>query len=263
MRDAGGTRDSSGISHSDPASGITSPPHPSPLNVYVKRMRSLPLLAFVASLATTARAQVVSLDEGSFTISRAGNRVGREDFSIRSSSTTTGPMLVARGVVSIGPRHIEPSQNTDTSGSVINYNTTVKEGGRDVVKYSGVSARDHFQAHTSRPEGESSREFRLAPGTVAVEDEVMHQLWFIARRGPGAVVAVLAPLRNVVENVHVELIGNESITIDAQEIAARHLRLRTEGSGVTRDVWLDPSGRLLQVVVPATKILAVRDDPPR
>jgi hypothetical protein len=206
---------------------------------------------------------VVSLDEGSFTISRAGNRVGREDFSIRSSSTPAGPMLVARGVVSIGARRIEPSQNTDTSGGVLNYNTTVKEGGRDVVTYSGKSARDHYQAHTSRPEGESSREFRLAPGTVAVEDEVMHQLWFIARRGPGAVVEVLSPLRNIVENVRVELVGNERITIDAQELPARHLRLRTEGSAVTRDVWLDPSGRLLQVVVPAAKILAVRDDPPR
>ncbi len=227
-------------------------------------MRTLPLLAFVASLATTAHAQVISLDEGSFTISRAGNRVGREDFSIRSSSTTAGgPMLVARGVVSIGQRRIEPSQNADTSGGVLNYNTTVKEGGRDVVVYSGKAARDHYQAHTSRPEGESSREFRLAPGTVAVEDEVMHQLWFVARRGPGAVVTVLAPLRNVIETVHVDLVGDEHITIDGQELPARHLRLRTEGSGVTRDVWLDPSGRLLQVVVPAAKILAVRDDPPR
>jgi hypothetical protein len=214
-------------------------------------------------LATTAGAQVISLDEGSFTISRAGARVGREDFSIRSSPTPAGTMLVARGVVSLGPRRIDPSQNTDTSGGVLNYNTTIKEGGRDVVTYSGKSARDHYQAHTSRPEGESSREFRLAPGTVAVEDDVMHQLWLIARRGPGAVVPVLAPLRNVVENVRVELIGNERISIDGRDLPARHLRLHTEGSGATRDVWLDPSGRLLQVVVPAAKIVALRDDPPR
>ena len=91
----------------------------------------------------------------------------------------------------------------------------------------------------------------------------MHQLWFIARRGPGATVAVLAPLRNVIEQVRVELVGDERLTIDQQEIEARHLRLRTEGTGATRDVWLDASGHILQVAIPAAKILAVRDDPPR
>ena len=226
-------------------------------------MRPLPFAVLVAALATTARAQVISLDEGSFTITRAGARVGREDFSIRSSPARGGSMLNAHGVVVIGARHIEPSQNTDTSGGVLNYNTTVKEGGRDVVIYSGESARDHYRARTSRPEGESSREFRLPPGTVAVEEDVMHQLWFIARRGPGATVEVLAPLRNVIERVHVELVGDEPIAIDGQQVKSRHLRLRTEGSGAIRDVWVDASGRLLQAAIPAAKIVAVRDDPPR
>jgi hypothetical protein len=222
-------------------------------------MRLLPLLAFVATLATTARAQVTSLDEGSFTILRAGARAGREDFSIKSSPG----QFAAHGVVSMGQRRIEPSQNTDTSGAVLNYNSTVKDGGRDVVVYSGKFARDHYQARTSRPEGETWREFRLPAGTVAVEDDIIHQLWFIARRGPGAIVPVLAPLRNAIERVRIELVGEERLAIDGQSIPARHLRLRTDGSGVTRDVWLDSSDRILQVEIPAAKILAVRDDPPR
>ena len=172
-------------------------------------------------------------------------------------------MLVAHGVVAVGPRHIEPSQNTDTSGAVLKYNNTVKDGVRDLVFYSGEFGRDHYRARTARPEGESWREFRLPPATVAVEDEVMHQLWFITRRGPGATVYVLAPLRNVIEKVRVELAGDERVAIDGQDIAARHLRLRTEGSGATRDVWVDASGRILQVAIPAARILAVRDDPPR
>lgn len=226
-------------------------------------MQPIRVFALVTLLAAAASAQVTSLDEGSFTITRAGNRVGREDFSIRSSTASGAPMLVAHGVVVIGSRRIEPSQNADTSGGVLNYNTTVKESGRVMVTYSGKLARDHYQARALRPEGESSREFRLPPGTVAVEDDVLHQLWLIARRGPGAVVPVLAPLRNAVERVHVELVGTEQLTIDAHEYAARHLRLRTEGTGVTREVWLDASGRLLQVAVPASRLVAVRDDPPR
>jgi hypothetical protein len=224
-------------------------------------MRPILAIAFVATLAATARAQVISLDEGSFTIMRGGVRVGREDFSIRSSPGSGG--IVAHGVVALGVRHIEPSQNADTNGAVRNYNTTIKDGPRNVVIYSGVFARDHYRARTLRPEGESWREFRLPAATVAVEDDVIHQLWFITRRGPGAAVPVLAPLRNAIELVRVELVGNERLTIDQHEMEARHLRLRTEGSGAIRDVWLDASGRILQAAIPAARILAVRDDPPR
>ncbi len=227
------------------------------------RMRPIPLLALAACLASTARAQVISLDEGSFTVMRAGNRIGREDFSIRSSPSAGGPSLVAHGVVAIGSRRIEPKLNADTSGGVLKYETEVRENGRTTVMYSGKLIRDHYQARSTRPEGESSREFRLPPGTVAVEDDVLHQLWFIARRGPGATVSVLSPLRNVVETVRVELVGSELLTIDTHELQTRHLRLRTEGSGVTKDVWVDAAGRLLKVVIPATNIVAVRDEAPR
>jgi hypothetical protein len=226
-------------------------------------MRPFPLLALVAAFATTARAQVISLDEGSFTLTRGGARVGREDFSIRRDTSAAGSPYFAHGVVAMGPRRIEPKMNADTNGAVLNYETAVRENGREVVGYSGKLARDHYVAHSVRPDGESSREFRLPPGTVVAEDDVIHQLWFIVRRGPGAVVPVLAPLRNVVETVRVELIGNERLTIDSREFQAQHLRLRTEGSGATRDVWVDAGGRLLQVVIPAGRMVAQRDEPPR
>jgi hypothetical protein len=226
-------------------------------------MRPLPSLALAMLLAATARAQVASLDEGSFTIMRGGDRVGREDFSIRSSAQSGGPPFVSHAVVSMGTRRLEPRLNADTSGSVLNYDTEIRENGRVSVTYSGRFARDHYQARTLRADGESSREFRLPAGTVAAEDDVMHQLWFIARRGPGAIVPVLSPLRNVVETVRVELVGSEPVRIDTHDLEARHLRLRTEGSGVIRDVWIDAAGRLLKVAIPATRIVAVRDEIPR
>ncbi|MFI5246256.1 MAG: hypothetical protein ACHQQR_13565 [Gemmatimonadales bacterium] len=225
-------------------------------------MRPICLLILAGCLAATARAQVVSLDEGSFTLTRSGERLGREDFSIRSSASTGGPPFVAHAVVSIGTRRIEPRLNADSSGGVFNYDTEIRENGRVSVTYSGTSARDHYQARTRRPDGESLREFRLPPGTVAVEDDVVHQLWFIARRGPGAIVPVLAPLRNVVETVRVELVGTENLTLDSRDFRARHLRLRTEGSGATRDVWVDASGHLLKAEIPAARLVAVREEPP-
>jgi hypothetical protein len=224
-----------------------------------------PVLSFLLAtlLANPAGAQVTSLDEGSFTLMRGGDRIGREDFSIRSTPAAGGSAIVAHAVISMGARRIEPSLNADTAGAVVNYETTVTENGRVLLKYSGKLARDHFSARSSRPEGESSREFRLPAGTVAVEDEVVHQLWFVARRGPGASVKVLSPLRNVVETVRVSLVGDEHLTIDNHDLEARHLRLVTEGSGAVRDVWEDAGGRLLKVVIAATKFVAVRDEVPR
>jgi hypothetical protein len=194
---------------------------------------------------------------------RGGERIGREDFSIRSTPSAGVSAIVAHAVISMGPRRIEPSLNADTAGGVVNYETTVTENGRVLIKYGGKLARDHFSARASRPEGESSREFRLPAGTVAVEDEVVHQLWFVARRGPGASVKVLAPLRNTIETVRISLVGNEHLSIDNRDLEARHLRLVTEGSGATKDVWLDPGGRLLKVTIAATRFAAVRDEVPR
>jgi len=226
-------------------------------------MQLFRVLALSAVLATTGNAQVTSLDEGSFTILRAGDRVGREDFSIRSSPVGGRLVLVAHAVVAMGARRIEPSLNADSSSSMFNYDTEIKESGRVTVKYSGRLARDHYQARIGRPDGESLREFRLAPGTVAAEDDVIHQLWFIARRGPGATVTVLAPLRNVLETVRVEMVGTEVLRIDTSDLQARHLRIKTDGTGVIRDVWIDAEGHLLKVAIPAIKIVAVRDEPPR
>ncbi len=226
-------------------------------------MRPLRILALAACLSAPAFAQVTSLDEGSFTITRNGERVGREDFSIRKSPGPGGFVFVAHAIVALGTHRIEPSLSADTGGTVQKYQTEVRDGGRSSVTYSGVSARDHYTARSSRQDGESAREFRLPPRTVAAEDEVVHQLWFIARRGVGATVSVLAPLRGVVETVRVELVGDERISIDSHDIETRHLRLSTEGSGATRDVWVDAAGHLLKVVIPASKIVAVRDEKPR
>lgn len=218
--------------------------------------------ALGSGLATAGplAAQVTSADEGSFALLRAGERMGREDFSIRSAPSATGPILVAQGTVVIGTRRIKPGLNTDTSGAVLRYQNEVRSEGRVQESYSGQVTRDHYAARVLRDDGESLREFRLPPGTVVVDDDVCHQLWFVARRGAGARVPVLAPRRNVIETIVIELIGLETLGIDVQEFAVRHLRLRTEETGVMREVWMDDRGRILKVAMPAQQLVALRED---
>jgi hypothetical protein len=225
-------------------------------------MLRIPPAAFAAALLlgpSLGRAQVTTVDEGSFTITRGGVAAGREDFSIRSSVASGTPALIAQARITAGNRQVSPGLNADTSGFVLRYQDEVRVDGRVVETYSGQNTRDHYSARVHREGGESAREFRLPPGTVAADDGVVHQLWFIVRRGEGAAVPVLVPGRNVVEIVRVEVAGHETLTFDVREIQAIHLRLRTEGTGLVRDVWADAAGRVLKVAIQAERMVAIRN----
>jgi hypothetical protein len=59
-------------------------------------MKSLTLVALsVAAFAAPLVGQVTTLDEGSLTITVNGERVGREDFRIRSTPGANGSEVVA------------------------------------------------------------------------------------------------------------------------------------------------------------------------
>ena len=62
-------------------------------------------------------AQVTTVDEGSFTITRNGQTVGREEFTIRSTPGARGAQFVARGTVSYTDRRLAPALSADSSGA--------------------------------------------------------------------------------------------------------------------------------------------------
>ena len=223
-------------------------------------MRPLvPLLGVLAVIVTgPAAAQVVSLDEGSFTLYRDGERIGREDFSIRAAPGADGRILVAQATQSIGIRRTAPGVNADTSGFPVRYQREVRDGEQVIESYSGQVSRDRYASRLLYADGESAREFRLPPGTVAADDDIVHQLWFIARRGAGATVPVLVPRRNVVESVRVELVGPERLSIDLRQFETTRLLLRGPG-GTMREVWIGADGTILKASIPALRLVALRD----
>src|SRR5690242_11546187 len=92
-------------------------------------MRPLTLLALAAgAVATPLPAQVSTLDEGSFTITVNGDRVGREDFRIRSTPGANGPEVVATANVSYASRRVLPQMRTDSAGVPSLYVVEVKDG---------------------------------------------------------------------------------------------------------------------------------------
>jgi hypothetical protein len=217
------------------------------------------LLIATLGLANSASAQVRVVDEGSFTLYRDGNRVGREDFSIREAPGASGRVLVAQATITIGTRRVTPGVNADTSGAPVRYQREVRDSGAVVETYSGIVSRGRFASMLNQPTGESAREFRLPPGTVAVDDDVIHQLWFVTRRAPGSVVPVLVPRRNVVDSVRVVRVGPERVSIDLRQFETTHLRLEDASTGTAREVWVDAAGRIIKAAIPAIGVVSLRD----
>ncbi len=225
-------------------------------------LRTITRLAFAlatALAAGTAEAQVVVLDEGSFTLYKDGERIGREDFSIRTAPGGDGRVLVAQATVATGDRRVAPGINADTSGLPSRYQREVRVAGKVVESYRGQATRGRYSSSLMHSDGESAREFRLPAGTVAADDDIVHQLWFIARRGAGATVSVLVPRRNVVEMVRIETAGPERLSIDLRQYEATRLVLRTAVAGAVREVWVGADGRILKAAIPALGLVALRD----
>lgn len=213
----------------------------------------------IAAAGSTLGAQVRVIDEGSFTLYYEGDRVGREDFSIREAPGAEGRVLVAQATVTMGQRRITPGVNADTSGYPSRYQREVRDGDTVVETYSGVGAGGRFSSRLVTSDGESAREFRLPEGAVAADDDIVHQLWFITRRGPGRTVPVLVPRRNTVERVAVGRVGAERVSIDLRRFETTHLTIRTIATGAVRDVWVDATGRIIKVSIPALGLVALRD----
>ena len=217
------------------------------------------VLAFGA--ASQARAQTL-IDEGSFTITRDGQTIGREQFSIRSTPGALGTTYTAYGTTTYSDRRLDPRLVTDAAGAPVRYEVETRIGPERQELLSGQVQRGRFSARTQTPRGMSAREYIVADGALIVDDDIFHQYFFVARAERTGAVPVVVPRRNVQVAMHVEVKGFERLTIGGTPIEARHLSV-SEPNGETRDIWVDGADRVLRVAIPARGVIATRDDPPK
>ena len=225
--------------------------------------RYLAVLALSASTALPAVAQVTTLDEGTFTITRNGTPVGRESFSIRSSpGGIGGPVVQARATVSYDDRRLTPVLKSDANGSPTEYQLEVRAGANASEVLKGVIRRGRFSATMQTPRGENLKEYVVSEGALVLDEDVFHQYYFLARGNRTGAVPVVVPHRNVQVVMRIEDRGPASVTIGGQSIAGRALVL-VEPGGANREIWVDSQGRVLKVAIPSRGLLALRDEPPR
>ena len=230
-------------------------------------MRHLAVAALSTVLVVAAApvaAQVSTVDEGSFTITQNGTRIGREDFRIRRTPTSdTHVNFVASATVNLGDRQLAPDLRTDTHGGLLAYRVEVRSGAVMQERLRGTVERGLFTAVLTSARGEAAREYMVSDGAVILDDDVYHQYYFVASNAArGAVVPVVVPRRNVQVTMRVANQGTEAVTVGGRSMAATHLVL-TEPGGASRDVWADGEGRVLRVALSAGGIVAERDEAPR
>jgi hypothetical protein len=225
-------------------------------------MRQLIAGLALLGLPLAAPAQVAVVDEGSFTISREGTRIGREEFAIRRTPNPGGDVLVANATVIYTDRRLSPALQTDAAGAPLRYQVEVTVGSDVQERLQGRVGRGRFSAQLRTPRGESAREYVVADGALILDDDVFHQYYFLARAGRTGLVPVVVPRRNVQVTMRVDNEGADAVTIRGNRIAATRYAM-TEPDGSTRRIWVDGEGRVLRVTLDARGITALRDDPPR
>lgn len=211
--------------------------------------------------AAPAAAQVVTVDEGSFTISRNGQKVGREEFRIRRTPAGAGAEYMASATVAYGDRRLSPDLRCDAAGTPLAYRVEVRQGDATEERLTGQVGRGRFTALLKTPRGESTREYVMPDGALVLDDGVFHQYYFAAQGNRSGPTPVVVPRRNAQLTVRVDRKGSEAVVIGGQRIEASHLVL-ADGTG-SRDVWVDGAGRVLKVSIGSNGVTAERDEPPR
>jgi hypothetical protein len=221
-------------------------------------------LGLVAATATAAlHAQAVVIDAGTFSLEVSGQRVGREDFSIRRAPTGALATYVAQGNVVRGGLRYTVVLTTDSAGLPQTFRLQTLSAGKELESVTGEWRRGLWSGRSESAVGESAREFRLPEAAVALADEVVHQLWFVLRGGADRPVQVLLPKRLEMRTAWLESVGTERLAIGLREFDAQHWIIRdSRGGQVLQEAWTDAAGRLLRVRIPSESLEALRDDAP-
>jgi hypothetical protein len=202
------------------------------------------------------------IDEGSFTITLGGQRAGREDFRIAATPRGSSVEHMAQATVTYGDRRLNPALVADAEGVPARYEIVSRGGDAGQEQWKGTIFRGRVSAQIQTATGASAKEYVVTEGALILDDDIIHQYYFVARHRSAGSVTVVIPRRNTQLRLTFSTGGTETLAIGTQQIESSRLIL-TEPSGATREVWVDSENRVLKVAIPSRNLVAMRDDPPR
>jgi len=221
--------------------------------------------ALATALASAERplaAQVVVVDEGSFSLLVDGTRIGREDFSIRAPRSGSGNYIAQANILLGDTRHTIVL-TVDSVGSPLSFQSETRNLDGIVSRVTGDRQRGIWSARTLRQTSESAREFRLPLDTFVAEPGVVHHLWFVLLHGEGRPVTLLAPSGPDHVAVVLDEQAPDRVALGLREFVARRWLVRlAQGGAPLWEIWTDASGRLLRALHAQSLLEALRVDPP-
>jgi hypothetical protein len=219
--------------------------------------------AAVPFSVVSAQALSRTIDEGTFLISRGGAPAGRESFRITRSGPGAGESYRATAQVALGDRRIVPMLTCDSTGSPVSYDVAVQGGSEQGVRLQARARPGRFTSMLRTRDGESTHEYFVPSGVVVLDDDVVHQLYFVTLRGRrSGSLTLLAPRTGAQAVASLENQGAASVEIGGSSIAATHFVLSAAGFS-RRDFWIDSAGRVLRAAIPDRGLVAQRDELPR
>jgi hypothetical protein len=226
---------------------------------------SAAVAAGVCAPCSVANAQVPArtLDEGTYLISRNGAPVGRESFRIVHAPSASGDVYRATAQAAIGEQRIAPTLSCDSSGAPVSYDVTVQGGTEEAVRLQARARPGRFSTVLRTRDGESTREYVIPVGVVVLDDDVIHQLYFVTLGGRrSGSMTLLAPRTGTQAVARLENAGPSSVEIAGTSVPATHFVLTATGFA-RREFWTDAAGRVLKAIIPDRGLLAQRDELPR
>ncbi len=207
-------------------------------------------------------AQVTILDEGTFTHSVNGTRIGREDFSIRAARSAPGAVFVAQANVLAGENRRTVVLNADSLGGPVRFQLESREANLVVGSVVGERQRSLWSGRILTERRESAREIRLPADVFIAEPGVVHALWFVLRFGREREVLLFTPSGPSQQSVRLSQGAPDSVVVAGRVLAAERWSIAAADSSLLWEVWTDPAGRILRARHPASGLEALRDDPP-
>jgi hypothetical protein len=221
------------------------------------RLRSAVTLVVLASAPALGQGRVI--DEGAFTVTKAGAPAATESFKIMHAE---GDAISATGQLTGGARRITSSLTTDSLGTPVKYDLSVYESGALIQHVGALAQGGRLSALSKDGRGnESMTEFPVAAGrSVILEDELIHQTYFIVLGKRSGSIQVIEPRGAHRLTLTLATIGLEPVTIGGRSTTATHYSL---GNGLgRRDFWVDSAGRVLRVET-SQGLKAIREELPR
>ena len=218
--------------------------------------------AFVSLLPARANAQGRVVDEGTFLVSRDGAPPATENFRI---TAIDNGQIQATGQVSAGTHRATSRFIADSLGTPVEFWLNMYDGpGRvPATEVHALVRGGRLSALSKNRDGdEAMHEYPVTPGRCLIlDDQLVHLAYFVGLAKRTGALEVIDPRGARDGRYNLTAHGLEPVVIGGKTVTGTHYTL--SGPTGNRDFWTDASGLLLKLEIPAAKVVATREEPPR